>query len=152
MPNPAPSPMCGPMCSPVTYLLANPMSNCRYAHAATQVLSHGGDVQSKAGRQEVAKVVRNTSFVGLGNTTVHLDSRGDRIEYANPMYVLMDHSYKCPDGPVDARAACAAYNPRPVDTTWFSNSDRVRVFMRHTRLGHRPEGEKHYYLLARMYT
>ena len=48
-----------------------------YAHAATRVLSEGGDLQDG---QAVTKAVRSTRFEGYGGSVVALDTKGDRIE------------------------------------------------------------------------
>ena len=56
-----------------------------YAHAATKVLSEGGDLRDG---QAVTAAARNTTFVGVGGSVVALDSRGDRIEYEMMNYVV----------------------------------------------------------------
>ena len=57
-----------------------------YAHAATRVLSEGGDLQDG---QAVTKAVRSTRFEGYGGSVVALDTKGDRIESYEVMnYVL----------------------------------------------------------------
>ena len=57
-----------------------------YAHAATKVLSEGGNLRDG---EAVTKAVRNTSFDGVGGTVVALDSKGDRKESYEVMnYVL----------------------------------------------------------------
>ena len=48
-----------------------------YAHAATAVMSKGGDLHN--GRA-VAAAVHSTKFTGVGGTVVALDSNGDRVE------------------------------------------------------------------------
>ena len=48
-----------------------------YAHAATKVLSDGGDLRDG---KAVTAAVRKTSFVGAAGRTVSLDSKGDRVE------------------------------------------------------------------------
>ena len=48
-----------------------------YAHAATKVLSEGGDLRDG---QAVTAAARNTTFVGVGGSVVALDTHGDRIE------------------------------------------------------------------------
>ena len=57
-----------------------------YAHAATTVLSKGGDLHDG---KAVTAAVRSTSFTGVGGTPVTLDSAGDRIQsYELMNYVL----------------------------------------------------------------
>ena len=57
-----------------------------YAHAATRVLSEGGDLRD--GRV-VTAAVRNTTFLGVGNAVVALDEQGDRVEsYEMANYVV----------------------------------------------------------------
>ena len=57
-----------------------------YAHAATTVMSKGGDLRDG---QAVTVAIRNTSFTGVGGTVVSLDSNGDRMESYEVMnYVL----------------------------------------------------------------
>ena len=57
-----------------------------YAHAATAVMSKGGDLHDG---EAVTAAVRNTSFTGVGGTAVTLNSEGDRIESYEVMnYVL----------------------------------------------------------------
>ena len=48
-----------------------------YAHAATTVLSEGGDLRDV---QAVTAAVRKTTFVGMGGNAVALDSKGDLVE------------------------------------------------------------------------
>ena len=48
-----------------------------YAHAATKVLSEGGDLRDG---QAVTAAVRSTTFEGVGGSAVALDENGDRIE------------------------------------------------------------------------
>ena len=47
-----------------------------YAHAATRVLSEGGNLRDG---EAVTATTRNTVFMGVGRTVVALDSSGDRI-------------------------------------------------------------------------
>ena len=57
-----------------------------YAHAATKVLSEGGNLGDG---QMVTKALRTTTFEGLGKSVVALDNKGDRIESYEVMnYVL----------------------------------------------------------------
>ena len=57
-----------------------------YAHAATELMSKGGDLQDG---EAVTAAMRSTSFTGMGGTLVELDSVGDRIEpYEVMNYVL----------------------------------------------------------------
>ena len=58
-----------------------------YAHAATKVLSEGGDLRDG---QAVTAAARNTTFVGVGGSVVALDSRGDRIESYEMMNYVLD--------------------------------------------------------------
>ena len=59
-----------------------------YAHAATKVLSEGGDLYNS---QAVTAAMMNTTFEGVGGRTVALDSHGDRIESYEVMnYVLKE--------------------------------------------------------------
>ena len=59
-----------------------------YAHAATRVLSEGGDLQDGAA---VTAAVRNTTFAeGVGGTVVVLDSKGDRIESYELMNFVLE--------------------------------------------------------------
>jgi len=48
-----------------------------YAHAATKVLSDGGDLRDG---QAVTAAVRSTTFEGVGGSAVALDENGDRVE------------------------------------------------------------------------
>jgi hypothetical protein len=48
-----------------------------YAHAATKVLSEGGDLRDG---QAVTAAVRSTTFEGVGGSAVVLDENGDRVE------------------------------------------------------------------------
>ena len=48
-----------------------------YAHAATYVLSKGGNLQDG---EAITAAVRNISFMGVGGSAVVLDRQGDRIE------------------------------------------------------------------------
>ena len=48
-----------------------------YAHAATKLMSEGGDLRDG---EAVTAAVRSTSFAGVGGNVVTLDSNGDRIE------------------------------------------------------------------------
>ena len=57
-----------------------------YAHAATKVLSEGGELQDG---EAVTKAVRSTSLDGVGGT-VMLDSKGDRIESYEVMNYVLD--------------------------------------------------------------
>ena len=57
-----------------------------YVHAATKVMSEGGDLRDG---EAVTAAVRNTSFTGVGGTLVALDRNGDRIASFEVMnYVL----------------------------------------------------------------
>ena len=48
-----------------------------YSHAATKVLSEGGDLHDG---KTMTAAFRSTSFVGIGHNTVTLDEQGDSIE------------------------------------------------------------------------
>ena len=48
-----------------------------YAHAATKVLSEGGDLRDG---QAVTAAVRSTTFEGVGGSALVLDENGDRVE------------------------------------------------------------------------
>ena len=61
----------------VTYSVALHDAIMLYAHAATKVLSEGGDLGN--GRA-VTEAIRSTAFEGVGGNTVSLDAQGDRIE------------------------------------------------------------------------
>ena len=56
-----------------------------YAHAATKVLSEGGDLHD--GRA-VTAAVRSTTIKGVGGSVVALDQSGDRIESYEVMNVV----------------------------------------------------------------
>ena len=57
-----------------------------YAHAATAVISDGGDLHDG---EAVAAAVRSTTFTGMGGVVVALDSNSDRVESYEVMnYVL----------------------------------------------------------------
>ena len=57
-----------------------------YAHAATKVLSEGGNLQDG---EAVTKAVRSTEFVGAGGQVVILDKSGDRtVSYGLMNYVM----------------------------------------------------------------
>ena len=59
-----------------------------YAHAATKLISEGGDLRDG---EAVTAAVRNTSFTGVGDSVVALDRNGDRIESYEVMnYVLKE--------------------------------------------------------------
>ena len=57
-----------------------------YAHAATRVLSEGGDL---ADGEAVTKAVRSTSIDGMGGSVVSLDSSGDRVESYEVMNIVL---------------------------------------------------------------
>ena len=57
-----------------------------YAHGATKMMSEGGSLRNGLA---VTAALRNTSFTGVGGTTIALDNHGDRIEsYEVLNYVL----------------------------------------------------------------
>ena len=57
-----------------------------YAHAATKVMSEGGDLQDG---EAVTAAVRTTTIDGVAGTAVALDSNGNRIDSYEVMnYVL----------------------------------------------------------------
>ena len=58
-----------------------------YAHAATKVMSEGGDLQDG---EAVTDAVRNTTIEGVGGTPVALDSNGDRIESYEVMNIVLE--------------------------------------------------------------
>ena len=59
-----------------------------YAHAATKVLTQGGDLHDG---QAVTEAVRSTRFEGVGNSVVSLDKHGDRIQsYEMMNYILKE--------------------------------------------------------------
>ena len=58
-----------------------------YAHAATKVLSEGGDLQNGTA---VTEAVRSTTFTGIGGTLVALDSQGDRLESYEVMNCVLE--------------------------------------------------------------
>ena len=57
-----------------------------YAHAATKVLSEGGDLEDG---EAVTKAVRSTEFVGAGGQIIDLDESGDPIESYELMNIVM---------------------------------------------------------------
>lgn len=61
----------------LTYSVALHDAIMLYAHAATKLLSEGGDLHDG---QAVTEAVRNTTFVGAGGEVVVLDERGDRVQ------------------------------------------------------------------------
>ena len=61
----------------LTYSVALHDAIMLFAHAATKLLSEGGDLHDG---QAVTEAVRNTNFVGAGGEVVALDERGDRRE------------------------------------------------------------------------
>ena len=61
-----------------------------YAHAATTLMSEGGNLHDG---DAVTAAVRNTSFTGVAGTVVALDSSGDRIE----SYEVMNYVRKAGD-------------------------------------------------------
>ena len=70
----------------ITYSVALFEAIMLYAHAATKVMSDGGDLQDG---EAVTAAVRNVSFTGVGGSVVTLDSKGDRVEsYELMNYVL----------------------------------------------------------------
>ena len=63
----------------ITYSLALHEAIILYAHAATKVLSNGGDLRDG---KAVAAAVRGTTFQPVvGQSIVSLDNNGDRIEF-----------------------------------------------------------------------
>ena len=71
-----------------TYSVALHDAVMLYAHAATKVLSEGGDLRDG---QAVTKAIRSTTFEGVGGMAVALNKQGDRIESYEVMnYVLED--------------------------------------------------------------
>ena len=100
-----------------------------YAHAATKLMSEGGDLQDGGA---VTAAVRSTSFIGVGGTVVTLDSNGDRIESYEVMnYVLkegdMTHSvavgmYNSTEGQYEAYARAVVWpgNTMEVPLDYFS--------------------------------
>ena len=63
-----------------------------YAHAATTVLSEGGDLHDGA---QTAAAVRKTTFVGVGGNAVALDSKGDLVESYEVMnYMIGNAEYR----------------------------------------------------------
>ena len=62
-----------------------------YAHAATKVLSEGGDLRDG---HTVTQAVRSTTFEGVGKIMVALDKQGDRIE----SYEVMNYVAKVDGG------------------------------------------------------
>ena len=70
----------------LTYSVALHDAIMLYAHAATKVLSEGGNLRDG---QAVTEAVRSTTFEGVGNRLVALDQHGDRIEsYEVMSYVV----------------------------------------------------------------
>ena len=72
-----------------------------YAHAATRVMSEGGDLQDG---EAVTAAVRNTSFIGLGGSLVVLDSKGDLITSYEVMNTVLE------EGDVFSSVAVGKYN------------------------------------------
>ena len=72
-----------------------------YAHAATRVMSEGGDLQDG---EAVTAAVRNTSFIGLGGSLVALDSKGDLITSYEVMNTVLE------EGDVFSSVAVGKYN------------------------------------------
>ena len=72
-----------------------------YAHAATKLMSEGGDLRDG---EAVTAAVRSTSFTGVGGTVVALDSNGDRIE----SYEVMN--YVLEEGDVTHSVAVGVFN------------------------------------------
>ena len=58
-----------------------------YAHAATKVLSAGGDLQNGTA---VTEAVRSTTFEGVGGDVVTLTDKGDRVESYEVMNIMRD--------------------------------------------------------------
>ena len=69
----------------LTYSMALHDAIMLYAHAATKVLSEGGDLHD--GRA-VTAAVRSTTIKGVGGSVVALDQSGDRIESYEVMNVV----------------------------------------------------------------
>ena len=61
-----------------------------YAHAATKVLSEGGNLHDGG---VLTEAVRSITFTGMGGTVVALDSNGDRME----SYEVMNYVLKAGD-------------------------------------------------------
>ena len=71
----------------LTYSAALHDANMLYAHAATKVLSEGGDLHDG---YAVTKALRSTTFEGVGKIVVTLDQNGDRIESYEVINYLLD--------------------------------------------------------------
>ena len=71
----------------LTYSIALHNAIMLYAHAATKVLSEGGDLSDGTA---VTAAVRTTTFEGVGGITVALDEKGDRIESYEVMNYVVD--------------------------------------------------------------
>ena len=71
----------------LTYSIALHDAVMLYAHAATKVLSEGGNLKDG---QAVTAAVRSTTFEGVGTSKVALTNNGDRIESYEVMNYVVD--------------------------------------------------------------
>ena len=78
----------------LTYSVALHEAIMLYAHAATKVLSEGGDIQNGLA---MTAAVQSTVFEGVGGSMVHLDNHGDRIETYEVMNYVVGK-----DGEIDS--------------------------------------------------
>ena len=85
----------------LTFSLALYEAIMLYAHAATKLLSEGGDLYNGTA---VTSKLRSTEFAGVGGKIVALDEQGDRID----MYEVMNYVVRA-DGKMD-RVPIGIYN------------------------------------------
>ena len=71
----------------VTYSAAMYDAIMLYTHAATKVMTEGGNLRDG---EAVTAALRNISFTGVGGSTVALDTNGDRMESYEVMNYVLD--------------------------------------------------------------
>ena len=94
-----------------------------YAHAATKVLSEGGQLHDG---QAVTQALRSTRFEGVGGAIVALDHRGDRIESYEVMNYVMEANGAVGSVPVGVyNTATGQYTAYGGAVIWPGNSTDV---------------------------
>ena len=109
----------------LTYSVALHDAVMLYAHAATKVLSEGGELHNGSA---VAQAVLSTKFEGVGGTIVALDDRGDRIESYEVMNYVMEANGAIGSVPVGAYSTLQQqYEPSGRAVLWPGRTAKVPV-------------------------
>ena len=107
----------------LTYSVALHDAVMLYAHAATKVLSEGGELHNGSA---VAQAVLSTKFEGVGGTIVALDDRGDRIESYEVMNYVMEANGAVGSVPVGVYSTITGqYTAYKRAVVWPGNSTDV---------------------------